>query len=263
MPNPNLYKSEKEFMQDCMHTTLHKEKKNRDQGIAQCLNMWKNRKKKMAMRIAEKSIIAKMNLQELYKLEREFLEYNRTKSGKRGVETLKKIIEEIDDVTIELIKEEKGSAAKAKIFRELVEYGITTTAYVLKWLDDPEKTKREIENWKIERGDPSPPLRPTYSNMTEDNVISRLPAPQYSKDRLEELLKYCQNRLEREGKPSNTDTLEKTILLIKEDLKNQKTSSNILTCPDCGYDLDNTKGMDPTKNLIKCPQCGEFMYEKL
>jgi transcription elongation factor Elf1 len=99
MPNPNLFKDEKEFMQECMHTTLHKEKKPRGQGLAQCLNMWRNRKRKMAR-----------------------------------------------------------------------------------------------------------------------NVISKYLAG---------------------------------------------NAPDILTCPDCGYNLDNTKRMDPTKNLIKCPRCGEFMYEKV
>ena len=28
-------------MKDCIHTTVHKEKKEQAQGIAQCLNMWR------------------------------------------------------------------------------------------------------------------------------------------------------------------------------------------------------------------------------
>jgi len=46
MPNPNQYKNEKDFMRECMHQTLHMEKKDRDNAVAQCLNMWRNRKKK-------------------------------------------------------------------------------------------------------------------------------------------------------------------------------------------------------------------------
>jgi hemerythrin len=46
MPNPNRFKNEKEFMAECMHQTLHLEKKDRAQAIAQCLSMWSNRKKK-------------------------------------------------------------------------------------------------------------------------------------------------------------------------------------------------------------------------
>jgi len=46
MPDPNKYKNEKEWMSDCMHTLLHVEKKDQDQAVAQCLNMWRQRKKK-------------------------------------------------------------------------------------------------------------------------------------------------------------------------------------------------------------------------
>jgi hypothetical protein len=50
MPDINKYDDKKEWMSDCMHQTVTVEKKKRDQGVAQCLNMWK-RKKKMAMEI--------------------------------------------------------------------------------------------------------------------------------------------------------------------------------------------------------------------
>lgn len=46
MPNPKKYKNQKNFMRDCMHITVDVENKDKDQGIAQCLNMWRNRKKK-------------------------------------------------------------------------------------------------------------------------------------------------------------------------------------------------------------------------
>jgi hypothetical protein len=55
MPNPNKYKDEKEFMRECMHTTLHMEKKDRDNAIAQCLNQWRNRKKCVAELLRELS----------------------------------------------------------------------------------------------------------------------------------------------------------------------------------------------------------------
>lgn len=46
MPNPAQYKnteeSYKKYMRDCMHTTLHKEKKKqKNQAIAICLNRWR------------------------------------------------------------------------------------------------------------------------------------------------------------------------------------------------------------------------------
>lgn len=51
-------------MRDCMHQTLHKEKKEKEQSVAQCLNMWRKEhghkkpgkapKKKMASNIAQK-----------------------------------------------------------------------------------------------------------------------------------------------------------------------------------------------------------------
>jgi len=46
MPDPNRYDNEKDFMQDCMHETLKVERKNKDQGLSQCLNMWRNRHKR-------------------------------------------------------------------------------------------------------------------------------------------------------------------------------------------------------------------------
>jgi len=67
MPNPakfkNTEKGYKRFMQLCMHQTLHKEKKERDQAIAQCMAMWRKEhgpkrpgklpRRKMALRVAE------------------------------------------------------------------------------------------------------------------------------------------------------------------------------------------------------------------
>lgn len=48
MPDPAKYKNKDKFMKDCIHQTLHVEKKDRDQGIAQCLNMWRQKSKKVA-----------------------------------------------------------------------------------------------------------------------------------------------------------------------------------------------------------------------
>lgn len=46
MPNPKEYKNEKEWMSACMPHLLNIEKKKRDQAVAQCLNMWRQWKKK-------------------------------------------------------------------------------------------------------------------------------------------------------------------------------------------------------------------------
>ena len=43
MPNPRKYSNEKDFMSDCMRVTK-KEGKPHEQCVAQCLNMWKNKK---------------------------------------------------------------------------------------------------------------------------------------------------------------------------------------------------------------------------
>ena len=55
MPNPKKFKNEKEWMSACMPMLLHVEKKKRDQAIAQCLSIWRQRKKK-ARRIVDKYI---------------------------------------------------------------------------------------------------------------------------------------------------------------------------------------------------------------
>jgi len=57
MPNPDNYKpSEKsKYMQECMHIVVKEEGKKRDQGIAQCLNVWKQHKeKKMASSVLKR-----------------------------------------------------------------------------------------------------------------------------------------------------------------------------------------------------------------
>ena len=45
MPSPARYKNTEEgyknFMQNCMHQTLHREKKEKAHGTAQCLNVWR------------------------------------------------------------------------------------------------------------------------------------------------------------------------------------------------------------------------------
>jgi len=46
MPNPEQYQgkgSKKRFMKDCMHITKQ-EGKTQDQGLGQCLNMWRGKK---------------------------------------------------------------------------------------------------------------------------------------------------------------------------------------------------------------------------
>ena len=57
MPDPNKYKNKKNWMSDCMHQVVHVEKKDKDQGIAQCLNMWRQRKDK-AQKVAQRFINA-------------------------------------------------------------------------------------------------------------------------------------------------------------------------------------------------------------
>ena len=44
MPNPAKYKEKSKFMDDCMHQTVKEEGKSRDQGVAQCLSMWRKEK---------------------------------------------------------------------------------------------------------------------------------------------------------------------------------------------------------------------------
>lgn len=52
MPNPKKYKNQKQFMKDCLHTTLHMEKKEKEHALAQCLNMWRQRKRQKAKKVA-------------------------------------------------------------------------------------------------------------------------------------------------------------------------------------------------------------------
>jgi hypothetical protein len=44
MPNPNKYKDKKNFMEDCMHQTLHMERRGPNQSKAICLNKWRDKK---------------------------------------------------------------------------------------------------------------------------------------------------------------------------------------------------------------------------
>jgi len=53
MPYPEHYKSQKNFMHDCIHVTVDIENKDKDQGVAQCINMWRNKNKK-AIRVVNK-----------------------------------------------------------------------------------------------------------------------------------------------------------------------------------------------------------------
>lgn len=49
LPSPKKFKDQKAFMKECMHQTLHMEKKEKDQAIAQCMQMWRDRSKKKAV----------------------------------------------------------------------------------------------------------------------------------------------------------------------------------------------------------------------
>ena len=44
MPNPKRYKNKDKYMSDCMHQTVDVENKSKDQGLAICLNMWREKK---------------------------------------------------------------------------------------------------------------------------------------------------------------------------------------------------------------------------
>ena len=65
MPNPAKYKDKKKFMEDCIHQTLHVEKKNKDQSLAQCLNMWRDKNKGKKCCLADDLRIIGMALEEV------------------------------------------------------------------------------------------------------------------------------------------------------------------------------------------------------
>lgn len=46
MPNPNNYKDQNSFMDDCMHQVQTVEGKPHDQSVGQCIGMWKSKGKK-------------------------------------------------------------------------------------------------------------------------------------------------------------------------------------------------------------------------
>jgi hypothetical protein len=79
MPDPRKFKNEKEWMSACMPHLLTIEKKKRDQAIAQCLNMWRQWKKKTSAH--ENKLIAK----------RVIIAFLKKKSESRG-QTLQKDI---------------------------------------------------------------------------------------------------------------------------------------------------------------------------
>ena len=56
MPDIKKYKKkdQKKWMRDCLHQTLHMEHKKKEQGIAQCMNIWRQHHKKAAMNIIHK-----------------------------------------------------------------------------------------------------------------------------------------------------------------------------------------------------------------
>lgn len=57
MPNPKKYKHQKNWMHDCLHKTLEVEKKDKDQGLAICFDMWRKRHKK-ALNVISKFLYA-------------------------------------------------------------------------------------------------------------------------------------------------------------------------------------------------------------
>lgn len=46
MPDPAKYKDKQKFMADCMHQVKTVEGKPQNEAVAQCLIMWKSKKKK-------------------------------------------------------------------------------------------------------------------------------------------------------------------------------------------------------------------------
>jgi len=99
MPNPAKYKNTEEgykhYMSECMHTTLHMEKKDKDQAVAQCLNMWRKEHghkkpgkapKKMAQRIAEQFLGAATSPEEIDEMVYKFAEdYLKEKAAELGL----------------------------------------------------------------------------------------------------------------------------------------------------------------------------------
>jgi 2'-5' RNA ligase len=61
MPDPQKYKDEKEFMEDCMHQVKKVEGKPQDQALGQCFGMWENKKGAEEVMSIEASI-SKKNL---------------------------------------------------------------------------------------------------------------------------------------------------------------------------------------------------------
>jgi len=91
---------------------------------------------------------AKMNIPELYRLENEFLRSLDTYEPSYAIKKLQEIIKNFDEITLQMIKEEKTTYNKYKILKELVDLETRTSGYIIHYLDNPEKTEKEIKERK-------------------------------------------------------------------------------------------------------------------
>jgi hypothetical protein len=101
MPNPKNYKDKKKWMKDCLHTTLHLEKKKKDQGLAQCLNEWHNKGKKVASIFLEhQAEVTKEQRRPIIKYIKEYeyanVEFGDVKANKYTEDNLYELEEDLD-----------------------------------------------------------------------------------------------------------------------------------------------------------------------
>lgn len=67
MPDPNKYKDQRSFMDDCMHQVKKVEGNPQDKSVAMCLSMWRDKGKKKNKDGKSKSKCASEFLRELAK----------------------------------------------------------------------------------------------------------------------------------------------------------------------------------------------------
>lgn len=61
MPNPNDYKDQNSFMDDCMHQVKKVEGTPQDQSVAQCLSMWREKGKKKKKKKCASDILRELS----------------------------------------------------------------------------------------------------------------------------------------------------------------------------------------------------------
>ena len=121
MPDPSKYTdSEKsKYMKDCMHQTMHVEKKDRDRSLAQCLNVWRQKHKKASEFLdisieLNKAIKEKEALDKYVKLHRRtFNDSERNEAEKESAQLIKTITDLNEKMTgiIDKIYPKKKSLA--------------------------------------------------------------------------------------------------------------------------------------------------------